>query len=119
MSDITLRIRQVFHDLGISQTAFAQKIGVTPAYIWKILHQDDVHPSDRTISDICEKFKVSEVWLRTGKGEPYIQVDDDIEFIKICEQINQSDTFIKRIIKAYWKLNEDEKAVVRKLIDSY
>lgn len=119
MSDITLRIRQVFHDLGLSQTAFARKIGVTPAYIWKILHHDDVRPSDRTVSDICEKFKVSEVWLRTGKGETYIQTDDDVEFIKICEHINQTDAFIKRVIKAYWKLDEEEKAAVRKLIDSY
>lgn len=119
MNEITGRIRQIFKDTGKSQTAFAKEIGVTPAYIWKILNNDDVCPSDRTISDICREFKVSEVWLRTGEGEPYIKVDEDAEFIRVCEEINISDDdLIKRIIKAYWYMDEQEKAAFRKLIDS-
>lgn len=120
MNEIVKRVREVFAKTGKSQTAFAKEIGVTPAYIWKILNNDDVSPSDRTISDICEKFHVSEVWLRTGEGDPHIKMDDDAEFIKICEQINMSDDdLIKRIIKAYWYADEKSKAAIRALIDSF
>ncbi len=118
MNEVTIRIRKVFKDSKISQTAFAKKIGVTPAYIWKILNNDETSPSDRTITDICREFSVSETWMRTGDGEPYVRLDEDAEFIQVCEEINISDdNLIKQIIKTYWHLSKDEKAVVRKLID--
>lgn len=71
------RVRKVFAESGHSQTGFAKKIGVTPAYIWKILNKDDSMPSDRTIADICREFNVSEVWLRTGEGEMHIELPED------------------------------------------
>ena len=67
---------------------------------------------------MCSSDLVSEVWLRTGEGDPYIKLDDDAEFMQVCEEINLSDdNLIRQIIKTYWRMSEDEKAVVRKLID--
>ena len=41
------------------------------------------------------------------------------EFLEIMEKINISDDdLIKRIIKAYWFLDDDEKAAVKKMIDN-
>ena len=115
MSAINDRIAWCIEDSGLTKTAFAEKIKVSQQYASKLAKNGI--PSDRTISDICEKFHVSEVWLRTGEGEPYIQMDEDAEFIKVCEQINTSDDdLIKRIIKAYWYMDEKEKATIRKLI---
>ena len=38
--------------------------------------------------------------------------------MQVCEEINLSDdSLIKQIIKTYWRMNEEEKAAVRKLID--
>lgn len=49
----------------------------------------------------------------------FVPLDDDAELIEIFAQIGQSeDELIKRIIKGYWKLDEKEKAAIRKLIDS-
>lgn len=118
MSAINDRIAWCIEDSGLTKTAFAEKIKVSQQYASKLAKNGI--PSDRTISDICEKFHVSEVWLRTGEGEPYIQMDEDAEFIKVCEQINTSDDdLIKRIIKAYWYMDEKEKATIRKLIDGF
>lgn len=45
--------------------------------------------------------------------------DKDEEFLEIMEKINISDDdLIKRIIKAYWFLDDDEKAAVKKMIDN-
>lgn len=119
METISMRIKQVFESTNLSQSDFARAISVTPAYIWKILNKEDANPSDRTISDICREFNVSEQWLRTGEGEMLVPLDDDVELIEIFAQIGQSeDDLIKRIIKGYWKLDEKEKAAIRKLIDS-
>ena len=77
-------------------------------------------PSDAVIHSICREFNVSEAWLRTGEGHPYIQLDEDEEFLKIMEEINISDDdLIKRIIRAYWSLDDAEKAAVKKLIDRF
>ena len=112
------RISSIRKSLGLTQEKFADRIGLTRNFVWMIEKGDRV-PSDRTISDICREFNVSENWLRTGEGEMFNQLDDDADFLNICEQINIHDDLIKRVIKAYWSLDENEKAAIRKLIDRF
>ena len=112
------RISNIRKSLGLTQEKFADRIGLTRNFVWMIEKGDRV-PSDRTISDICREFNVSETWLRTGEGEMFNQLDDDADFLNICEQINIHDDLIKRVIKAYWSLDENEKAAIRKLIDRF
>lgn len=112
------RISNIRKSLGLTQEKFADRIGLTRNFVWMIEKGDRV-PSDRTISDICREFNVSETWLRTGEGEMFNQLDDDADFLNICEQINVHDDLIKRVIKAYWGLEENEKAAIRKLIDRF
>lgn len=120
METIATRIMEIVEDKGGNKSDFARKIGVTPAYISKLGKYPDRVPSDRTIRDICEKFGVSEVWLRTGQGKPYIQRDEDAEWQDVLAKITVSDDeVIRRIVKAYWFMDEQEKAVIRKLIDSF
>lgn len=64
------RIKQVRADRGLTQEQFANMIGLTRNYVARI-EIGDREPSDRTIADICRVFGVSEVWLRTGVGEPF------------------------------------------------
>lgn len=117
MDGINERIAKCLSDSGLTKTAFAQKINVSSAFV-SFIASGKKTPSDRTIADICRVFGVSEVWLRTGEGDPYINLDEDAEFVQVCEEINLSDdNLIKQIIKTYWHMSEDEKAVVRKLID--
>ena len=118
MSSINDRIAECIKASGLTKTAFAERINVSQSFISNLCLNKKV-PSDRTISDICREFNVSEVWLRTGEGTMFVPLDDDAELIEIFAQIGQSeDELIKRIIKGYWKLDEKEKAAIRKLIDS-
>lgn len=118
MSSINDRIAECVKASGLTKTAFAERINVSQSFISNLCLNKKV-PSDRTISDICREFNVSEVWLRTGEGTMFVPLDDDAELIEIFAQIGQSeDELIKRIIKGYWKLDEKEKAAIRKLIDS-
>lgn len=119
MDTINDRIAWYVKDSKLTKTAFAERIKVSQQFV-SSLCLGQTNPSDRTIADICREFNISEEWLRTGNGEPHIRRDEDEEFIKICEEINLSDDdLVKRIIRAYWALDESEKAVVRKLIDSF
>lgn len=117
MSDINARFSEIVRASGLSKTAFGERINISQQYVSKLTKSGV--PSDRTISDICREFNVSENWLRTGEGEMFNQLDDDADFLNICEQINIHDDLIKRVIKAYWSLDENEKAAIRKLIDRF
>jgi transcriptional regulator with XRE-family HTH domain len=113
------RIAWCVKDSKLTKTAFAEKINVSQSFISRLVSGEKV-PSDRTIADICREFNISELWLRTGEGEPHIQRDEDEEFLEVMEQIHMSDDdLIKRIIKAYWFMEDDEKAAIRKLIDGF
>jgi transcriptional regulator, cro/CI family len=115
---INERIAWCIKDSGLTKTAFAERINVGQPFISQLC-SGAKNPSDRTIADICREFNISELWLRTGEGEPHIQRDEDEEFLEVMEQIHMSDDdLIKRIIKAYWFMDENEKAAIRKLIDS-
>ncbi len=119
MEAINDRIAWCVKDSKLTKTAFAEKINVSQSFISRLVSGEKV-PSDRTIADICREFNISELWLRTGEGEPHIQRDEDEEFLEVMEQIHMSDDdLIKRIIKAYWFMEDDEKAAIRKLIDGF
>ena len=118
MESINNRIAWCVIDSGLTITDFAARINFSQSFISRLVSGEKL-PSDRTIADICREFNISEVWLRTGAGEPHMERDKDEEFLEIMEKINISDDdLIKRIIKAYWFLDDDEKAAVKKMIDN-
>ena len=110
------RIAQVRKQAGLTQEKFAEKIGLTRNFVWMIEKGDRV-PSDRTITDICREFRVSETWLRTGEGEMFIPMDADEELARVLTEIKLSDGQpIKSIIKSYWALDDSGKSVIRQLV---
>lgn len=118
MESINNRISWVIEQSGLTRTAFAKRINVSQQHVSRIAKNGT--PSDRTIADICREFNISETWLRTGEGDPNIQVDEDQEFQDVLTQIRLSDDdLIKRIIKAYWYMSDEEKKVIKKLIERF
>lgn len=111
------RIKEVRQDAELTQAQFADRLNISRNYV-ALMEIGDRVPSDRTIADICREFGVSESWLRTGKGEKTLPKSLDEELAETMSQIQSSnDDLIKKIIKAYWALDDKEKAAIRKLID--
>lgn len=115
------RIKKLRLKLNLSQTEFGSRIGVKQTTVAGYENGSRV-PIDAIINSICREFNVSEDWLRTGAGGDdamFIKVSGDEEMEYILGQISGSqDEIIKRFIRAYWNLEENEKAAIRKLIDS-
>lgn len=117
MITIKDRIKQVRQNAGLTQSQFAERLNISRNYIGLIEIGDRI-PSDRTIADICREFNVSEVWLRTGEGEMFVDLGEDAELTQVLAEIQVSDDdTIKDMLVAYWELEEKEKAAIRKLID--
>lgn len=72
--DIRDRIAKVREHSEKSQEEFGAILGVTNSTI-SLLERKKRDPSERLLRDICREFNVNEIWLRTGDGEMYNQLD--------------------------------------------
>lgn len=72
MSTIGERIKEVRKFNGFTQQRFADELGLKQNTI-ATYEMNKTTPSDRTILDICQKFRIREEWLRTGNGAMKIE----------------------------------------------
>lgn len=101
--------------IDLTQKEFATKIGLSENYVWMIEKGDRV-PSDRTIRDICEKFNVNEVWLRTGEGEPFKEESREEQIMRFAVQtVKGSDEFRKAFVSMLAKMDADDWENIGKL----
>lgn len=59
------RIKMIRQNEGLTQSQFADKIGLSRNYV-AMIEIGQREPSDRTISDICRIFDIQEDWMRHG-----------------------------------------------------
>lgn len=109
MNGISERIATCIKTLGITKTAFAQKINVSQPFVTQ-LTTGAAAPSDRTISDICREFSVSEQWLRTGEGDMFIHLTPDEELSAFFGDVlrDESGRFRQRLLAVLARLDTDE-----------
>lgn len=93
------RIKQIRNLANLTQTEFAEKIGLTKNYI-SLLENGQRAPSERTINCICREFGVSETWLYTGAGEPYVKKSREAEMGDLLKTLlrDSSESFRTRLI---------------------
>lgn len=102
------RIRQIRKDYKLTQTAFGQRIGLKGNTITN--YENGLRtPNDSVILAICREYSVSEKWLRTGQGEPYVQKTQNEEIaLFMGDLLTGSDAFKARLISALDKLSTEE-----------
>ena len=115
MSTINERIAACIEKSGLTKTAFADRINVSQQHVSRLAKNGN--PSDRTIVDICEKFDVSETWLRTGEGEMFAPISRDDQITDFAASLlrNEEDTFKRRFVAMLSKLDESDWAVLEKM----
>ena len=115
MSTIGDRIAEIIESQKIKKVQFAARINVDQSYISQLTSGKKV-PSDRTIADICREFSVSEEWLRTGRGEMFIQKTESEELAAFFgDLLKDEPDFRHRLIAAMSRLTLDEWKVLEKL----
>lgn len=110
------RIKQLRLALGLNQSDFGERIKVKQTTIAGYESGARV-PRDSVIASICRLYNVNERWLRTGDGEMFLDLGPDAQLEKIFDQIQLSgDDTIRAIIRTYWGLSDQDKAVIRRVI---
>lgn len=113
MSTINERIAQCIASIGITKTAFAQKINLSQPHMSKIALGRSA-PTDRTIADICREFNVNEMWLKTGEGEMFNKPPETLAD-KLAKEYGL-DELGRQILSAYLNLDENDRLAVGRLI---
>lgn len=111
------RIKKVRKDASETQAQFATKLNLSRNYVF-MMESGDREPSDRTVKDICSKYKVAEHWLRTGKGDPYPTKTDNQRLAEFINNImeDEDESFRRQVILAATELSDEDWDYLRDLI---
>lgn len=107
--EITPRVKILRRTLGLSQTEFGVKIGVTRGVI-NNLDRGLTDLQDPLLSLICSVFNVRREWLETGSGEMFEMPDTEAPFYNAIGSISndEPDSFRKRFVVALAELDDSE-----------
>lgn len=102
------RIKKLRKTLDLTQQEFADKIGMKRNTVANY-ETNRNEPSNSVVSLICKTFNVSEVWLRTGKGEMFAERSENDELAAAVERLitGESAEFKRRLINALSTLKDE------------
>lgn len=113
MGTISERIAFLIKNQDLTQAKFADLLHLTQAYVSRIC-SGAKQPSDRTISDICRVFCVSEAWLRDGVGEMYVRRSANEELAILVNDLmsDADESFRKRFVSLLLALPPESWAAI-------
>ncbi|MCL1929155.1 MAG: helix-turn-helix domain-containing protein [Treponema sp.] len=107
---VNQRIRKLRKELKLTQNEFSSVITISSGQLACIETEKRV-VNDRTIKLICDSFKTNSEWLRTGKGEIFVE-DKDNRYNKIIALYDtlkpKYQEFILDAINSFIKMQENE-----------
>lgn len=107
------RVRILRQSLGMTQTEFGEKLGVSKGVVVN-LELSRVEVKDLMINLICRTFKVNTLWLEKGEGEMLTDISD-ILINEIADEFNLS-PIVKKTVANYLKLPSEEQEKVFELL---
>lgn len=113
------RIKQARESINCSQTKLAKELHLNRSTV-SLYESGTREPSDRTIADIARVCRVSEEWLRTGKGPmrpEYEHYDVDSAMAEIASERDLSQLEFN-FAKAYLRLPVEERRFFERMVGS-
>lgn len=112
------RVRTLRKGLSLTLENFGKKLGVGKTAIYKI-EKGENSLTDRMFNSICREFNVNENWLRSGEGEMFLPVEDEVGEIvsKLVEESNPFYDTILDIVHTFNNLDDKGQEVFCNFID--
>ena len=102
--------------LHLTQEEFSSSIKISRSNLGSI-ETGRINITDRLISDICEKYSVSEKWLRTGKGEIFETFENEDEYMKAATELKlDGDKLAMQAVIKYWRMPKEQKEAFKNYI---
>lgn len=117
------RIKRIRHELGLTQTEFAKRIGLKQNSM-ALIESGKRNTSTQAILSICREYGVNENWLRTGDGEMFEQLTEQQQLMKytgllLKDKDSAIATAIQTLIVTYEQLDDTSKATLEKIAMQY
>ena len=100
------RVRSIRKQLGLNQTEFAARIGMTQGYITSI-ERGTRDVNSRLVKLICETFSVSENWLFAGDGDMF--QDNDHLLLANLTRKHKLSSAATALLAAFFKLTAQQR----------
>ena len=110
---ISERVKKLRKTLGLSQTEFGERIGVTIGVIRNLEH-DLVPPKELLLNQICKEYHVNPDWLLKGEGDMMLG-DTELLLDELSKDYDLDETDIK-ILKAYLKLDHEQRIALKEFL---
>ncbi len=111
------RIKQIRDYYGLSQSAFAKRIGVSRSSVCQF-EKGDYGLSNSTIINICREFNINESWLRDGSGDMLIDKSAESEVARIVgNAFADGDDFIIKTFLALGQLTPQQWQLVKDFVE--
>ncbi|MDE7477283.1 MAG: helix-turn-helix domain-containing protein [Lachnospiraceae bacterium] len=101
------RLKYLRNELHLTTRAFGAAINMSGGAITN-MEKGTRNITERTIRDICREYHVNSDWLVNGTEPVFEDVTGNLE---IHDEV-------KQLVKQYCLLNEKDKELVKKMIDS-
>lgn len=80
------RVKQVRSYFHLTLEKFGDKLGVTKVAISNI-EKGNRNLTTQMAKAICKQFNVDFIWLTTGKGDMFLEEDEEVELMHYLEEI--------------------------------
>lgn len=107
------RIKFLRKSLNLTQQEFADKLNIKRGAVsnYEIGRNQ---PIDAVISLICREFNVNENWLRSGEGEMFLPVEDEVGEVvsKLGDELNPFYDMIIDIMHTFNNLDDKGQEII-------
>lgn len=112
------RIKELRKDmLQLTLDRFGGKIGLGKSAL-SAMENNQRGVTDQTILSICREFGVSEEWLRTGRGGPFVEKTRSEQIREYFSRLDSlSENFKDRFADALAALDESDWEIIYELVD--
>ncbi len=107
------RVRELRKSLGLSQTKFGEKLGVSKDVVVNI-ELERVELKELMLNLICKTFNVNPLWILDGQGEMFVDTPNIlIDNLAVEYNLNPTE---KKIISNFVNLSESERNQIIELV---
>lgn len=112
------RIKKLRKKLGVTQTEFGKKLGVSVDVI-KNLEYNRTSPSEVFLNHICEVYHVNREWLDGNSEDMFIQPSDDAVLVEqLLNQANASPA-VRSLLHSWLQLPPDKRKILEDFAEDF
>lgn len=117
MKERIKELRKSIGGKGITQQELADALGLKRNTI-ATYEIGKATPSERVISDLCNRYNVNKEWIKTGSGEMFLEPRDEVgayveDLLGYSGDGNPFYDMIIDMMRAYNDMDEKSKTVIR------